>query len=63
MMPNLQALNVNCNDDSWKNMRLNEILQDSENDELIEWLHNELPLTFINRGYIFHGPVIQIWIK
>ncbi|CAF4265554.1 unnamed protein product, partial [Rotaria magnacalcarata] len=62
MMPNLQALNVECDDDTLSRRYIgDETLQDNKNDELIEWLQNQLPSTFIIRRYTFYDYTIRIW--
>ncbi|CAF1615506.1 unnamed protein product [Rotaria magnacalcarata] len=64
MMPNLQALNVECDDDTLSRRYMgDETLQDNKNDELIEWLQNQLPSTFIIRRYTFYDYTIRIWIR
>jgi hypothetical protein len=59
-MPNLQALNVQCKDDSWTNE--NDIIS-SIDDELVEWLRKQLPSScMITRDtYDIHS--IRLWIR
>ncbi len=60
IMPNLQALNVRCEDDRWAK---GNIIDSSVDDELLTWLREQLPstCTITRDTYLIHD--IRLWIR
>ncbi|CAF3867786.1 unnamed protein product [Rotaria sordida] len=59
-MSNLQALNVQCLDDNWTDEN---DLTSSIDDELVEWLRQQLPSTCTIMRDTFHVHDIRLWIR
>jgi hypothetical protein len=59
-MPNLQALNVRCEDDDWTNQN-NTI--SSTQDELVDWLRDHLPSSCMITRHTYHVHDIRLWIR
>ncbi|CAF1150434.1 unnamed protein product [Adineta steineri] len=57
-MPNLQALNVHCEEDNW-----NEEEDLSTEDELVEWLRQRLPSTCTITRDTYYVHDILLWIR
>ncbi len=57
-MSKLQSLTFQCKDDKWNSKALS-----STNDELLQWLHENLPSTCSISRHINQNSILQIWIR
>ena len=61
-MPNLQALNVHCEDDNW-NEEEDLLTSTSTKDELVKWLRQRLPSTCTITRDTYYVHDILLWIR
>ncbi len=59
-MSNLQALNVQCLDDNWTDENH---LTSPVDDQLVEWLRQQLPSTSTIIRDTFHLHLVRLWIR